>query len=133
MKAIWTLIFLAIIGSTVGITMLFVPQPQWTETFWLSLGAVGMAEFFLWVAFTFSGTARGQQAGGMAKLSMIMATTIYFFAAAALALVAIFATLPFKVLLALHIVALLGFVIFAGLAAIGTRALQGTAEAQRPH
>jgi len=49
-----------------------------------------------------------------------------------LALIAIFATLPFKVLLALHILALLGFVIFAGLAAIGTRALQGTDEAQRP-
>ena len=37
MKAIWTLIFLAIIASTVGITMLFVPQSQWTETFWLSV------------------------------------------------------------------------------------------------
>lgn len=132
MKAIWTLIFLAIIASTVGITMLFVPQSQWTETFWLSLGAVGMAELFVWVAFTFGGTRRGEQAGGMSKISMIMATVIYFFAAAALALVAIFVALPFKVLLALHIVALLGFVIFAGLAAIGTRALQGTAEAQRP-
>jgi len=132
MKAIWTLIFLAIIASTVGITMLFVPQSQWTETVWLSLGAVGMAELFVWVAFTFSGTSRGEQAGGMSKLSMILATTIYFLAAAALALVAIFAALPFKVLLALHIVALLGFVVFAGLAAIGTRALQGTAEAQRP-
>ena len=132
MKAIWTLIFLAIIAATIGITMLFVPQSQWTETFWLSLGAVGMAELFLWVAFTFGGTSRSEQAGGMSKLSMILATTIYFFAAAALALVAIFAALPFKVLLALHIVALLGFAVFAGLAAIGTRALQGTAEAQRP-
>lgn len=132
MKAIWTLIFLAIIASTVGITMLFVPQSQWTETFWLSLGAVGAAELFLWVAFTFSGTARGEQAGGMSKLSIIMASTIYFFVAVALALVAIFGVLPFKVLLALHIVGLLGFVVFAGLAAIGTRVLQGTNEAQRP-
>ena len=132
MKAIWTLIFLAIIAATAGITMLFIPQSQWTETFWLSLGAVGMAELFVWVAFTFGGTSRGEQAGGMSKVSMIMATTIYFFAAAVLALIAIFAALPFKVLLALHIVALLGFVIFAGLAAIGTRALQGTGEAQRP-
>jgi len=57
--------------------------------------------------------------------------SIYFFAAAALALVAL-SGLPFKVLLALHIIVLLGFVIFAGLAAIGTRALQGTNEAQRP-
>ena len=68
----------------------------------------------------------------MAKISLILATTIYFFVAAALALVAIFVTLPFKVLLALHMVALLGFVIFADLSAIGTRVLQGTGEAQRP-
>jgi hypothetical protein len=132
MKAIWTLIFLAIIGCTFGITMLFIPQSQWTDTFWLSIGAVGMAELFLWFAFTFRGTTRGEQAGGMSKLSIIMATVIYFFAVVALALVAIFAVLPFKVLLALHLLALLGFVITAGLAAIGTRALQATGEAQRP-
>jgi hypothetical protein len=132
MKAIWTLIFLAVITSTVGITMLLVPQSQWTETFWLSLGAVVMAELFLWVAFTFGGTSRGEQAGGMSKISIMMAAMIYFFIAVALALVAIFAALPFKVLLALHIVGLLGFVVFAGLAAIGTRVLQGTGEAQRP-
>jgi hypothetical protein len=132
MKAISTLIFLAIIASTVGLTMLFVPQSQWTETFWLSLGTVAAAEFFLWIALTFRGTSRGEQAGGFAKLSNVAATMLYFFAVAVLAVVTIFVTLPFKVLLALHIIALLGFVIFAGLAAIGTRALQGTNEAQRP-
>lgn len=132
MKAIWTLIFFAIIASTVGITMLFVPQSQWTETFWLSLGTVAAAEFFLWVAFTFSGTSRSEQAGAFSKLSIIATTLIYFFVTATLALIAIFVALPFKVLLAIHIVALLGFVVTAGLAAIGTRALQGTNEAQRP-
>ena len=134
MKAIWTLIFLAIIAATFGLALLLVPVPETgrTETFWLSIGAVGMAELFLWVAFTFCGTARGEQAGGLAKLSIIMATMIYFFLAAALALVGLLAALPFKVVLALHIIALLGFVIFAGLAAIGTRALQGTDEASRP-
>ena len=132
MKAIWTLIFLAILASTFGLALLFVPASGRTDTFWLSIGAVGMAELFLWIAFTFRGTAHGEQAGGLAKLSIITATTIYFFIADALAMVAIFAAFPFKVLLALHIVALLGFVIFAGLAAIGTRALQGTGEAQRP-
>ena len=131
MKAIWTLIFLAIIASTFGLALLFVPQSGRTDIFWLSIGAVGMAELFLWVAFTFRGTARGEQAGGFAKLTIILATTSYFFIATALALVAL-TGLPFKVLLALHILALLGFVIFAGLAAIGTRALQGTNEAQRP-
>ncbi len=132
MKAIWTLIFLAIIASTFGITMLFVPQSQWTETFWLSIGAVGLAELFLWVGFTFSGTRNGEQAGGFSKLSIIAASMLYFGAVAVLGIIAIFASIPFKVLLALHIVALLGFVILGGLAAIGTRALQGTGEAQRP-
>jgi hypothetical protein len=132
MKAIWTLIFLAIIAATFGLALLFVPESGRTDTFWLSIGAVGLSELFLWVAFTFRGTARGEQAGGLAKLSIIVSTVIYFFVAATLALVALFAVLPFKVLLALHIVALLGFVIVAGLSAIATRALQGTGEAQRP-
>jgi hypothetical protein len=131
MKAIWTLIFLAIIAATVGLALLFVPETGRTETFWLSIGAVGAAELFLWVAFTFAGTSRGEQAGGFAKLSIIVTTVLYFCATVVLALVAL-SGLSFKVLLALHIVALLGFVIFAGLAAIGTRVLQGTNEAQRP-
>ena len=133
MKAIWTLIFLAIIATTVGLALLFVPESGRNDTFWLSTVAVAAAEFFLWIAFTFSGTARGEQAGGLSKLSIVATTMIYFLVAGSLALVAIFAALPFKVLLALHIVALLGFVVTAGLAAIGTRALQGTGEAQRPH
>ena len=132
MKAIWTLIFLTIIAATFSLARLFVPEAGRNDTFWLSIGAVGMAELFLWVAFTFRGTSRGEQAGGLAKLSIITATVIYFFVAATLAAVGLFSVLPFKVLLALHIVALLGFVIFSGLAAIGTRALQGTGEAQRP-
>ena len=134
MKAIWTLIFLAIIAATFGLALLFVPETGRTDRFWLSIGAVGMAELFMWVAFTFRGTSRGEQAGGLAKLSIIMATVIYFFIATSLALFALLPgpALPFKILLALHIVALLGFVIFSGLAAIGTRALQGTNEASRP-
>ena len=132
MKAIWTLIFLAIIATTVGLALLFVPESGRTDTFWLSTGTVAAAEFFLWIAFTFRGTPRGEQAGSFAKLSIVLATLGYFFATAVLALISIFVPLSFKVLLALHILALLGFVIFAGLAAIGTRALQGTNEAQRP-
>ena len=132
MKAIGTLIFLAIIATTFGLALLFVPESGRTDTFWLSIGAVGMAELFLWVAFTFRGTPRGEQAGGFAKLSLIATTVTYFFIAVALALLALLPALSFKVLVALHILALLGFVILAGLAAIGTRALQSTNEAQRP-
>jgi hypothetical protein len=131
MKALWTLIFIAIIAVTAGLPLLFAPDAWQNDTFRLSVGAVVMAEVFLWFAFTFRGTSRGEQAGGMSKLSIVTATTGYFFVAVALALVAL-TQLPFKMLLALHIVALLGFVIFAGLAAIATRALQTTAEARRP-
>ena len=131
MKAIWTLIFLAIIATTFGLALLFVTEAGRTDKFWLSIGAVGAAELFLWVAFTFRGTPRGEQAGGFAKISLVITTTVYFFIAVTLALVAL-TGLPFKVLLALHIVALLGFVIAGGLAAIGTRVLQGTNEAQGP-
>jgi len=130
MKAIWTLLFLALIAATFGIALLFVSEPGRTETFWLSMGAAGLAELFLWVAFTFRGTARGEQAAGLAKLSIITASLIYFAAAVILGLVAL-AAVPFKVLLALHIVALLIFAFVAGLSAIGTRALQATGEASR--
>jgi hypothetical protein len=131
MKAISTLLFLALIATTGGLAVLLIPETGRTEKFWLSIGAIGLSEFFLWVAFTFRGTRRGEQAGGMAKLSLITATTIYFFATCALAFAAPTA-LPFKMLLALHLVVLLGFVFMAGLSAIGTRALQGTREATRP-
>ena len=131
MKALWTLIFLAIIACTVGLALLFVPEAGRTDKFWLSTGTVAAAELFLWIAFAFRGTERGEQAGSLSKLSIVTAATLYFFATATLALFAIFATAPFKVLLALHIVALLGFVVFAGLSAIATRALQGTNEARR--
>jgi hypothetical protein len=131
MKAICTLLFLALIAVTFGLAFLFVPEAGRTDRFWLSIGAVGLAELFLWVAFTFRGTARGEQADGMAKLSLITAAGIYFVAACVLALVAL-SGLPFKILLALHIVVMLGFVFMAGLSAIGTRALQGTREASGP-
>ena len=72
MKAIWTLIFLAIIATTVGLALLFVPATGRTDTFWLSTGTVAAAEFFLWIAFTFRGTPRGEQAGGFAKLSIVL-------------------------------------------------------------
>lgn len=132
MKAIWTLLFLAIIGSTFGITALFVEPSQWNETFWLSIGTVMAAELFLWIAVAFRTDPGGEQAGSMARLSILAATFLYFFLTVALALVAIFSTLSFKIFLALHVVSLLAFVILAGMSALGTRVLQTTREAQRP-
>lgn len=130
MKAIWTLLFLALIATTFGLALLFVPETGRTVTFWLSVGGLGLGEVLLWAAITFRGTAHGEQAGGMAQLSFFTATALYLVATASLALVALFGVLPFKVLLALHILALLGLIFMAGFAAIGTRALQGTREAR---
>lgn len=132
MKAIWFLIFLAIIATTAGLALLFTDEAKRTDSFWLCTGAVCVAEFFLWVGFAFSGTKTGEQAGSFSKLTLIGSSLLYFFTVSIIAIVAIFNAVPFKILLALHIVALLGFVIVGGLSAIGTRALRGTAEAARP-
>lgn len=132
MKAIWTLIFIAIIATTAGLSLLFTDEAARTNGFWLCTGAVCAAEFFLWMGFTFSGTRTGEQAGSFSKLGLVASSMLYFFAVSILGIVAIFNAIPFKVLLALHIVALLGFVIVGGLSAIGTRALQGTDKAARP-
>jgi hypothetical protein len=130
MKAIWTLLFLALIATTVGLALMFTPETSRTDKFWLSIGAVGFAELMLWVAFTFRGTRRGEQAGGFSGLSLMSTTILYFALALVLGVVALLVPfLTFKVLLALHILALLGFAFLAGLSAIGTRALQNTPEA----
>ena len=131
MKTLWTLLFLALIATTFGLVLMFVPDAARTEKFWLSIGAIGFAEVMVWIAFTFRGTRRGEQASGFAGATMVTSTLMYLLATVALGLAA-FAPLGFKVLLALHIVALLVFVFVAGIAAIGTRALQGTKEATRP-
>jgi hypothetical protein len=131
MKTIWTLLFLALIATTFGIVLMFVPESARTERFWLTIGAIGFAEFMLWIAFTFRASRRGEQAGGFAGVTMIMSTLTYLLATIALGLLS-FAPLGFKVLLALHIIALLVFAFVAGIGAIATRTLQGTGEATRP-
>lgn len=130
MKTIWTLLFLALIATTFGLALMFVPESARTEKFWLAIGAIGFAEFMVWIAFTFRGTRRGEQAAGLAGATMVTSTLLYF--AATLVLGGVAFAAGFKVLLALHIVALLVFAFVAGIAAIGTRALQGTKEATRP-
>jgi O-antigen/teichoic acid export membrane protein len=132
MKTLWTLLFLALIATTVGLTLMFSTETERSDKFWLAIGAVAFAELLLWVAFTFRGTRRGQQAQGFSSLSLVSTTSLYFFITLALAAVAYFvAVLSFKLLLAFHILALLGFAFLAGLSAIGTRTLQGTREASQ--
>ena len=131
MKTIWTFLFLALIATTFGLALMFVPASERTDIFWLSFGAIGFAELMVWVAFTFRATRRGEQAAGFAGPTLVISTLGYLLVTVTLALVT-FTNLGFKVLLALHIVALLVFAFVAGIAAIGTRALQGTREAQGP-
>ncbi len=131
MKTIWTFLFLALIATTFGLALMFVPEAERSDIFRLSFGAIGFAEFMVWIAFTFRGTRRGEQAAGLAGATLVISTLTYLLATVALALLA-FTHLGFKVLLALHIVALLIFAFVVGIAAIGTRALQNTREAQGP-
>jgi len=131
MKTIWTLLFLTLLGTTFGLALMFTPEAARTEKFWLAIGAIGFAEFLVWMASTFRGTRRGEQAAGLAGLTMVASTIIYFLITVALGFAA-FSAMAFKLLLAFHIVALLAFAFLAGIAAIGTRALQGTKEAARP-
>lgn len=133
MKTIWTLLFLALIVTTVGLALMFVPESGRTDKFWLSIGAIAFAELFVWIAFTFRAAKRGEQAAGLASATMLTGTVLYLMAAFALGAVALLVpVLGFKVLLALHILALLAFAFFAGISAIGTRALQNTREAGGP-
>jgi ABC-type Na+ efflux pump permease subunit len=131
MKAIWTFLCLTSAAVFSILAFLFVPESARTDKFWLALGAVGFANFVVWLAFTFRGPRRGQQAGDLASGTISTSSLCYFLVTLALGGVAI-APVSFKVLLALHIVALFAFVLVAGMAAIGARALETTREANRP-
>jgi len=131
MKTIWTLLFLATAAVTFSLALMFVPESGRTDKFWLAIGAIAFGEFAVWIAFTFPSTARGEQAGAHARGTMVVSTVIYFCATLVLGGVAL-AAVSFKVLLALHMLALLMFIFLGGLSAIGTRALQATNEANQP-
>lgn len=131
MKKIWTLLLLATLAVTFGIALMFVPESRRNEKFWLAVGAIGFGELAVWIAFTFPSNAAGEQAGAHARGTILVSTLIYSCATLVLGAVAL-GTVSFKVLLALHMLALLMFIFLAGLSTIGTRALQGTNEANQP-
>ncbi len=88
MKKIWTLLFLATAAVTFALALMFVPESERTENFWLAVSAIAFGELAVWIAFTFPGTARGEQAGAHARGTMVVSTLIYFLAMIALGAVA---------------------------------------------
>jgi hypothetical protein len=127
MKTIWTLLFLALIATTFGLALMFVAEPARTDRFWLAIGAIGLGEVLVWLASTFRRPRPGQQAADIAGVTMVTSTVVYFLVTLALGAVALLVPfLSFKMLLALHILALLALAFAAGISAIGARALHDT-------
>lgn len=131
MKAIWSLLCLAAAAVVFILAFMFVEESARTDKFWLAIGAIAFADFLVWIAFTFRSPQPGEQAADLINGTMATSALVYFFVTLALVAVAVM-PVSFKVLLALHILALFAFVLVAGLSAIGTRALRTTNEANRP-
>jgi hypothetical protein len=123
MKATWTLIFAACIAATVGIAWLIVPDAAHTEKFWLSIGGIVLALLFLYRALAFGNGPAGEQGANLVRGQTAMAGALYLLAALGLAGVA--ATgMEFRILLALHIGALLVWVVMVAAGALGAQALR---------
>jgi hypothetical protein len=122
MKAIWTVLFLAVAAAILGITVLLVPEADRTDKFWLSIGGIGFGLFAMYIAFTFQPGPKGEQGGALMRGTLAFVSLLYFFGTIILALVAL-TTIVFKWLAVLHIVALLLWVVMVCFAALGATAL----------
>ena len=123
MKATWTLIFAACIAAAIGIAWLIVPDVAHTDKFWLSLGGVVLALLFLYQALAFGGGHQGGQGGALVRGQSAAAGAVYLLATLGLAGVAV-TGIGFRVLLALHIGALLVWVVMIATGALGAQALR---------
>jgi hypothetical protein len=130
MKAIWTLLCLATAAVTFILAFMFVSESERTDKFWLAIGAIAFADFLVWLGFTFRTPQPGRQAADLVSGSVATSALVYFFVTVGLVAVAII-PVSFKVLLALHILALFALVVAVGLSAIGSRTLRTTNEANR--
>jgi hypothetical protein len=124
MKATWTLIFAACIAATVGIAWLVVPDAAHSDKFWLSLGGIVLALLFLYHALAFGNGSGGEQGGSFVRGQTAAAGALYLLATLALAGVAV-TGIGFRFLLALHIGALLVWVVLVATGALGAQALRG--------
>lgn len=122
MKAIWTVLFLAVAAAILGITVLLVPAESRTEKFWLSMGGIGAGILAMYIAFTFQPGPKGEQGGALMRGTLAFVSLLYFFGTVILALVAL-SGIAFKWLAVLHIIALLLWVVMVCFAALGAGAL----------
>ncbi len=121
MKAIWTVLFLACVGATIGIALLLVPEGLRGDRFWLSTGAVLLALLLSYLAIVFLPTAAGEQGQEVLRFQSTMGSGAYL--AVTLGLAALSVTgISFNWLAVLHILALLMWVLLIGLGAIGSQA-----------
>ena len=121
MKAIWTLLFLACVGATVGIALLLVPEGLRGDRFWLSTGGVLLALCLSYLAIVFLPIAGGEQGQEVLRFQSTMGSAAYL--AVTLGLAGLSVTgISFNWLAVLHILALLMWVLLIGLGAIGSQA-----------
>jgi hypothetical protein len=130
MKAIWTVLFVAVVAAMIGIALLLIPEADRSDKFWLSMGGLGFGLFAMYIAFTFSPGPKGEQGGSLMRGTLTLASVFYFLGTIILAVVAISA-ITFKWLAVFHIVALLLWVVMVCLAALGAGAL-ANADQQGP-
>jgi len=122
MKAIWTILFLAIAAAIFGITVLLVPETGRTDKFWLSMGGIGFGLLALYIAFTFRAPVAGEQGSGLMRGTLAFGSFFYFLVTLALAIVAV-TSIEFKWLAVLHILALLAWIVVTCFGALGATAL----------
>jgi hypothetical protein len=122
MKAIWSILFIAIAAAILGIAMLLVPEASRTGKFWISLGGLAFGVLAMFVAFALKPGPQGEQGGAMVRGTLVFMSLFYFFGTIVLAAIAATA-IEFKWLAVLHILALLLWVVMACFSALGAGAL----------
>jgi hypothetical protein len=123
MKAIWTVLFLACAGATLGIAMLLVPSHLRDDRFWLCTSSVLLALALSYTAIVFLPSISGEQARGVLRFQVTAGSAAYLIAT--LGLAGLSATgIGFSWLAVLQILALLMWVLIIGLGALGSQAMK---------
>lgn len=121
MKAIWTVLFLACVGATIGIALLLVPEPYRGDRFWLCTGGILLALLLTYLAIVFLPEVGGRQGQEVLRFQSTMGSAAYL--AVTLGLAGLSLTgIGFNWLAVLHILALLMWVLLIGLGALGSEA-----------
>ena len=130
MKAIWTVLFLACMAAALGIALVLVPEHARGDRFWLSVGGVLLALLLTYITLVLLPRTGGEQGQDVLRFQTSTGSMIYL--CAALALAGLSATgIGFRWLAALHILALLMWVLLAGIGALGSQAMRRADELKR--